>query len=894
MYNTPLFSVIIPIYNREDFLQDAIESVLNQSCGLKQLELILVDDGSTDKSGEICDNYQKKYPRTVRVIHQENQGASYARNNGVKLSVGKWLNFLDSDDRWERNAFQKVKQFIKKHDDEVDVIAMPVYFFGSRGGEHLLNYKFDSGTRVVDLEEEWQNPQLFINSAFIRAEAAKTVGFFDPVDIPTNEDAREMQRVLLEKRKIGFLASTKYWYRRHEDTLVSNSKSNPKWYKDSLQKFSIYILDYAEEKCGYIPKFIQNTIMYELQWRLRQKNIADNILSEQDLREYKKLLLGICDRIDPDVIMAQKQLWREQKSYLLYRKEQHYPRVAASEDGEKRLFFFDKAGTGNDIEFTPLRLSFATYEKDRLILEGWLPHFIYETPSVAQLFVVINDKKRLVPLDKVATNPQFLGEKLYDRYRFSIHLDLKAKRIFRIHFLLGVEEERIPIRKIHLEQFFPLDPRSGKSYKKFPGWIMKKVGFEIVMKRHGFFLIDEFRYLVDIIFNGPKKSRKTIVVRLLYGLLSILPHKEIWMISDRILKADDNGEAFFKYLCDKKPNGIKPYFVISKDSVDYKRMQKIGPVVDYFSIKHRLLHLLSTYTISSQGEKIVQHPFRGYERGYRSLNLPKFVFLQHGVIKDDLSDWLNRYNKNLFGFVTTTMREYQSILEYDYFYSEKEVWLTGLPRYDYLEDQKEKLISIVPTWRSYLLEGLNRNTGLHPLRKGFENSEYFQFYNSLINHPVLLRKVKEKGYRLRFVPHPQMLPFIDLFHRQDGVEFEEETDSYHEMFAKSSLLVTDYSSTAFDFAYLNKPVIYCQFDKEMFFGGNHTYKKGYFDYETDGFGEVEYNLEDTINLIIEYIENDCKLKEQYQKRIKDTFLYHDKNNCERVYQKLIEMRKTIY
>ena len=108
---------------------------------------------------------------------------------------------------------------------------------------------------------------------------------------------------------------------------------------------------------------------------------------------------------------------------------------------------------------------------------------------------------------------------------------------------------------------------------------------------------------------------------------------------------------------------------------------------------------------------------------------------------------------------------------------------------------------------------------------------------------------------------------------------------YGKIFSESSLVVTDYSSTAFDFAYLRKPVVYCQFDKEEFFT-NHSYKQGFFSYEDDGFGEVEYDLDGTVDRIIEYISNGCELKDKYRKRIDKFFTYHDKKNCERVYTEI--------
>ena len=79
-----------------------------------------------------------------------------------------------------------------------------------------------------------------------------------------------------------------------------------------------------------------------------------------------------------------------------------------------------------------------------------------------------------------------------------------------------------------------------------------------------------------------------------------------------------------------------------------------------------------------------------------------------------------------------------------------------------------------------------------------------------------------------------------------------------------------------------------QQDVEEFFSGKHNYDKGYFDYERDGFGEVEYTAEGLVNRIIEYMEHGCQLKNSYKKRIEETFLYNDKENCKRVY---VEIRK---
>ena len=97
MIYTPLISVIIPIYNVELYLAQCLDSVLNQS--YKHIELILVNDGSTDSSPQICENYALNDSRIV-VIHQENCGVSSARNYGTRLSSGDYIIYVDSDDYW--------------------------------------------------------------------------------------------------------------------------------------------------------------------------------------------------------------------------------------------------------------------------------------------------------------------------------------------------------------------------------------------------------------------------------------------------------------------------------------------------------------------------------------------------------------------------------------------------------------------------------------------------------------------------------------------------------------------------------------------------------------------------------------------------------------------------
>ena len=132
-------------------------------------------------------------------------------------------------------------------------------------------------------------------------------------------------------------------------------------------------------------------------------------------------------------------------------------------------------------------------------------------------------------------------------------------------------------------------------------------------------------------------------------------------------------------------------------------------------------------------------------------------------------------------------------------------------------------------------------------------------------------------------------PHVGLFTQNDAVAILPADTPYRKVFAESDLILTDYSSVAFDFAYLGKPVVYAQFDRETFYSGEHVYVKGYFDYARDGFGEVETEYGATVDRLIEYMENGCRLKDAYRARIDGFFAFRDAENCRRVTEKLLEL-----
>ena len=124
------FSVIIPVYNVEQYLAETLDSVINQTIGFEDhIQIILVNDGSPDHSERICMKYKEKYPDNIVYVKKENGGVSSARNEGIAYAQGKYVNFLDSDDCWEPDAFENALQFFDQNYDIVDVVSARKKFF---------------------------------------------------------------------------------------------------------------------------------------------------------------------------------------------------------------------------------------------------------------------------------------------------------------------------------------------------------------------------------------------------------------------------------------------------------------------------------------------------------------------------------------------------------------------------------------------------------------------------------------------------------------------------------------------------------------------------------------------------------------------------------------------
>ncbi len=876
------FSVIIPVYKVEEYLAETIESVIHQTLNFeKYIQIILVNDGSPDNSEDICLKYVEKYPDNIIYVKQKNAGVSAARNNGLNYCEGEYINFLDSDDKWELDVFEKANKMFRKH-PEIDMIGVRQQFFEALNTYPSLDFKFNRD-KIIDIFNDYDHIQLSVTSGFIRADAIEDIRF--DTKVKYSEDAKFIFEILFKKEKLGIISSSVHLYRKRfaETSAIQTKGKDNDWYLVTPERCYKYVYDLSIKKYGYIIPYVQYYIMYDYQYRMKE-SIPDNI-NQEVISKYMKITTELLKEIDDEVILKQRNIFSEYKFEVF--------KIKYGEKVIEKLKYINHKIYLNGMYLCDLEsehiLTLGTMEitKNNIEISGvvnlLLPKELYK------INLVINGTEK-IPLEINDSNlyPRRVFNELFLTNK-TFKIKFSKKNVKRFYFELVYNKHYVTKLNFKVCKCFKISKNSAGYLKGGQIYFYKKRGINVVPNNKE----NRVKYIKSYYLKRKFNDIKNIKIALTYNLFRIakkINKNKIWIFSDRPYAAGDNGLAMFKYVNKIKPENVKTYFVLNKNSKDYKCVKKIGNVLKFNSLKYKILFLISDKIISSHFDEWVTNPFGKDLDIYRSLFKFDYIFLQHGVTKDDLSPWLNAYQKDINLFISSSQQEYKSLLEDKYGYGNDIIKLTGMPRYDYLKNDAKKLIAIMPTWRLTVAGRPNDEKGERLYNPSFKHSKYFKFYNDLINDSELIESMKKRGYKGIFVVHPSHLSNAKDFIGNDIIEVVSGVADYSDIFSQASLLISDYSSVPFDFAYLNKPVLYTQFDKDDFFS-SHTYKEGYFSYEKDGLGPVVYNYEDTKKKMIEYINNNCKIEEKYKKRIDKFYKYNDKNNCERVYKEIINMKK---
>ncbi len=322
MDNQKRFSIIIPVYNAAQYLNTSINGIIGQSYPFKNVEIILVNDGSSDNSKEICEKFQNLYPDNIIYYEQENSGPSAARNKGIELATGEIIGFLDADDKFSVKTLSLVNYYFNIAFDAVDLAVIPVQQFGAKRDNYYLNGKFSTQICTIDLNNaKWHDVCMRVGQAFIRAEIAKKHTFDESITF--FEDSKYINEIIQEKMRIGVIPGCFYYYRRYANeadsstSLTVGAETNTSLYLKTPIQVSLYFLEMYKDS-NEAPLYFQYLALCEMKWRtFYTKNRVSDFLSAEQYSQYEQINESILAYISEYAILNCNVYQPWQKLYLL-------------------------------------------------------------------------------------------------------------------------------------------------------------------------------------------------------------------------------------------------------------------------------------------------------------------------------------------------------------------------------------------------------------------------------------------------------------------------------------------------------------------------------------------------------------------------------------------------
>lgn len=270
----PKVSIIVPIYNVENYLNKCIESLVNQT--LQEIEIVLVNDGSTDNSAIISKDMQKLYPQKIVYLEKENGGLSDARNFGIPYAKGEYIAFLDSDDYVEKDTYQKMYEIAKKEDS--DMVECDFYW------EYPNKIKEDKGVIYNGKKEMLEKVRVVAWNKLIKREILEKAKIQFPKGY-RYEDVEFTYKLIPYLEKVSFLKKACIHYIQRENSISNSQNERTKEIFDILEHVIGYykkknIYDKYKEQLEYIYTRYLLCSSLRRMVKIKDKKVRNNLLNQ--------------------------------------------------------------------------------------------------------------------------------------------------------------------------------------------------------------------------------------------------------------------------------------------------------------------------------------------------------------------------------------------------------------------------------------------------------------------------------------------------------------------------------------------------------------------------------------------------------------------------------------
>jgi CDP-glycerol glycerophosphotransferase len=349
----------------------------------------------------------------------------------------------------------------------------------------------------------------------------------------------------------------------------------------------------------------------------------------------------------------------------------------------------------------------------------------------------------------------------------------------------------------------------------------------------------------------------------------IKPFARIWLVGEVPYKAQDNGYHFFRHVRLQHPRR-RAYYVIDAASPEKAKLEPLGNVVERFSRRHILYSMMASRLVCSHHSEYL---FASRDRRVARRTRGVRVFLQHGITasKNVVPNYARQgtYELSAERFVVASELERRIVME-DYGYSSHQVPVAGFARFDALfadDTTVERTVLIMPTWRELLRTGT------------FVESDFFSNWHGFLTHPELQRLLRAHDLKIQFLLHPNLRMFADFFDIPNVQLVRQGEADVQQLLKSSAVLITDFSSVAWDFSFLKRPVLYFQFDQKNLVEGRAPHIDPVLRFP----GPITTTPESLLRSLAEVIADDLTMSDAYWSRAQDFLAFRDQDNCARIY-----------
>ncbi|MEU9645924.1 glycosyltransferase [Streptomyces sp. NPDC048188] len=894
-------TLVVPVYNVEQYLQECLESIAAQTA-FERCEVLLVDNGSTDGSYRICAEFARRHVNTT-VLVRRGGGAGAARNLGMDRATGGRITFCDSDDVLPPTALERMLDAAERTGAQVVVGMMETFpkptnwawkgYFGH--GDRT----FASVAEMPELVHSASACNKLFDVAYLRSHGIR---FAEGVHF---EDAYVGVAALVLATRLALVDQCVYQYRKRA---AGNSTMDAIWTRRQNYWDHLQLVEYLHRMRAGLPDLPRAVLDLFLVRSYQGFALrAPELFQGAELEDIYSRCRAVYRDVDPDLVVRATADTRHRVAYLAFLTGDFglFADRAASvhklsvRDGVPYLFGDLPGGLSPLARATPFTARLEHVRKvpgtGTLRLAGrfevgGMPMF---RPLDGHLSLRVRGSRLSVPATQVRRRDMKNTRPDTEWGGFTADLPLDALRqgVHDLEFVVDAEGGQAITPCLVAAGYLRGARVVGHGGTRVvPHWKGKNRAVLMVLgpaRRPGRRTVLNGLVAKDAkhVLRRRPFWKQRLIRLLTRPLAPLLLGRDLWLIGERGDTAQDNGWHLFRHLRTAgKRRGV--YYVIRSGSPDRAHLAGLGHVVAHSSWKHKLLMLHASALVNAYDIDTYMLP-DGWDRTRYLKHLDwrvgaRRVFLQHGVTDKDVSKGLHR-NRTGVDLILAVSRDEGRFLAEELGY-EGQVAVAGFPRFDALTPARGgRTILFMPTWRAYLTvasysrDGRDREAR-RAARDRFLASSYQEFMVRFLNDPALAAALDRYDYSLEFLPHYEMRAMVgEMVPDRKRIRVIDQNEvSVQEAMRRCDLFITDWSSTAFDIAYLGTPLVYAQFDADEYWDGH--YQKGYFDARRDGFGPVRESAEEVVAEVVRYLRGGCAREPEYQRRAERFFEYRDRQN----------------